>query len=170
MPAAVRFPISEAELPVVEQVVSLTRELCKLPTIVPGQLVGIARALYAWQKLPCTSPGVSVEYSVSLRSGREDDGDQFFYTFSISDSIFEVGTSLITYHSQGSNSQSTALWEVEASGYRNFPSDDEQSSLDVWLAMEQAKEMLAQNAPRELHLDVTDDSAPDCIPDDESAP
>jgi hypothetical protein len=157
-PSSVRFPISEADLALVEQVVGLTRRLCALPSIKPAQLVGLARALYALERLPLISKGVSVEFNVGVPLGT----DKSYYTFTISDLAFSVGTLFMT----PDDHRSTTLFEVEATGFRSLRSNDEEGGVDVWLAMEQAKAMMAENDRSELLLSVYDQSTPDCLAED----
>jgi hypothetical protein len=145
-----RFPITDGDLALVEQVVGLTRRLCALPSIKPAQLVGLARALFALERLPLISKGVSVEFNVGVPVGT----DKSYYIFTISDLTFSVGTLLMT----SEDHQSTTLFEVEAAGYRSLRSNDEEGGVDVWLAMEQAKAMMAENDPSELLLSVYDQS------------
>jgi len=68
-PAESPTPTAQAEkFENVHQIVArLTRKLLTVPTATPQQLIGLARALYALERMPGTTPGVDVRYCLSER-------------------------------------------------------------------------------------------------------
>ena len=158
------FPIVEAELALVEQVSKITRRLCGLPHATPDYLVGLARALYALQRLPAISAGVEVEYSFGVRFGGKDDYDELHYTFQISDHSFCLGTMFVKQALQGGHDhQTTTSFELDRTGYRSMSSTDEEAGVDVLVDFQKAAAMLDENSPEDILLFVSDKSSPECM-------
>ncbi|HNU99811.1 MAG TPA: hypothetical protein PKK20_07705 [Verrucomicrobiota bacterium] len=58
------FPITQPEMASMQEMARLTRRLCSLPRIPPQEIVGLARAIHALDRLPLTTKLVDVEFSL----------------------------------------------------------------------------------------------------------
>jgi hypothetical protein len=54
------LPMADEDMALAEQLVRLTRRLCALPQITPQHLVGLAHALFAFDRLPLVTVGVDL--------------------------------------------------------------------------------------------------------------
>jgi hypothetical protein len=66
------FAPDELDEEVVSAAIEATRQFAALPNLTEEQAHSLARALRALERLPVASPGVQIEYGISLRGG---DGD-----------------------------------------------------------------------------------------------
>ena len=158
------FPIAEDELHLVEEVIRHTRRFCALPKVTPPQLAGLARALFALERLPRISKGVEVEFNVGIRWGRPDDCREQWVTFRVSDSSFGVGTMSVTSDpAVGSDHHTTAVYEVDNGGYRSMEAGDENVWMQIFDWINHVDGLLDQNLPEDVMLFVEDSSEPDCM-------
>ena len=150
------FPLTESDIEFVTcDVINFTRKLIERSRPTPKQLIGLAHALYALERLPEITPGVSVEYGLQLRKGDEELAEFKYWSISINEETFEVSSSGSIYNrSVGSDSYTGFKLYVEAGshGYRECNDDNYD-----WI--ESTVEVLNLGG----RLDVTDDSEPDCI-------
>lgn len=150
------FPLTDDELGFVGYaVIDFTRALVAKAGPTPRQIVGLGRALYALERLPQITPGVNLEYSISLRQGDENFEEMKYWSVRICEDSFEVASGGSVYDARvGSDSVSGfKLYMEEGSyGYRecNDPSFN-------WL--EDLEELLNLGA----ELDITDNSSADCL-------
>ena len=147
--------------------VNLTRCLCSLRDVSPSQLVGLARALYALERLPQVTPGVSVEVSMGYREEEEPEGRWLVRAglFLISDSCVRCSW----YSGGGASAKEcdeavTIAYEKSAQGERFWlePDEDAYCRLVGWF---EAVKVLVDNASSPIfELTVNDESGPDCVP------
>lgn len=144
---------------VASTVIDFTRTLLAKAGPTPRQLVGLARALFALERMPQITSGVNVDYSISLRQGDEKFEEMKYWSVRICEDSFEVSSGGRVYDARvGSDSISGFRLYVEAGshGYREY-----NDSCYEWL--DDLEELLNLGA----ELDVTDDSDPDCLDDGE---
>ena len=147
------FPLTVDDLTWVEELARLTRRMVALPNVTPQQLVGLGRALYALQHLPKVSPGVDVEYSVSLGGGDEEHSEKRYWTIQISEYCFTVLQVLAVWtKGVGSDDESTICFQTDTGGVQRHERD-----MSQWVS--EAEEALAIGP----ELSVHDGSDPDCL-------
>jgi hypothetical protein len=150
------FPLTDEDLGFVSStVIDFTSTLIANAGPTPRQLVGLARALYALERLPKISPGVNVDYGISLRQGDESFEEMKYWGVRICEDSFEVSSGGSVYNAEvGSDSISGFKLYVEAGsdGYREC-----NDYCYEWL--DDLEELLNLGA----ELDVTDDSERDCL-------
>lgn len=160
------FPIAEDEMHLVQDLTRLTRRLCALPTAAPQELVGLAHALYALERLPQVTNGVSLEFSLGHRSGTEDSHTETDAWVHIEGSFFILGTTFRTYDTAvGGDHHSTIVFQVKSNGFRSTEPGDEAARLQVLDWINQFASLLDHHSPDELTLSVADASAPDFMPE-----
>lgn len=149
-----------------QTVARLTRKLLGLVAATPQQIVGLARALYALERMPKRTPGVDVTWSISERL------DFDFGAYSVQ--FCEVAVSQASFSIQEgsvgasagecSESFSHAVYEEYPEGqeFQLDPSEDQWVELLQWT--ESLEERLGQTLSEGLELKVWDRSRPDCIP------
>ncbi|MSR67187.1 MAG: hypothetical protein EXS24_07440 [Pedosphaera sp.] len=150
----------------VHQIVArITRKLLALATATPQQIVGLARALYALERLPETTPGVDVTYDISERMDLASGAySVHYYEIAISDKSFVVQSGSCGA-SAGESSEGFAHTAFEeyplGLRFQLSPSEDEWVELFQWA--EGVEELLKVEPSEALRLDVKDESSPDCI-------
>lgn len=154
------FPLTASDLSFVgNAVIDFTRTLIAKAGPAPRQLVGLARALYALERLPKITPGVNVDYSISLRQGGENFEEMKYWGVRISEGSFEVESGGSVYNAGiGSDSVSGFKLYMETGSYGYRECND---SCYEWL--DDPEELLNLGA----ELDVADDSDPDCKLDED---
>lgn len=109
----------------------LIRLLLAKPDVSPRQIVGLGRALYAWERLPQVTPGVFCEFGVCYRSGDKIFSQMRYVSFLISEQDFEISMGGSVYDSAvGSDTISGPKWQVEIGGYSNREFEGEMDALE----------------------------------------
>lgn len=158
---------AEDEFENVHQIVArLTRKLLSLSTATPQQVIGLARALYALERMPQNTPGVDVTWDISDR----EDFDSGAYSVQFCEIAVSQDHFGIQQCSAGaaagecSESFSRTIYE-EYPADRDFqldPTEDEWVELLEWA---ESTEALLNRMPADgLKLDVWDRSRPDSVP------
>ncbi len=155
------FPIAEDELQLVANVIRHTRRFCVLPTVTPPQLAGLARALFALERLPRISEGVDVTVLLGIPTGSPDDFTSQWATYQISDGAFSIGRRSIS--SSPASDNSTILYKVDNSGYRSMGADNLVAWTSIFDWNKHVCALLDQNPHEALMLSVYDKSKPDCM-------
>ena len=159
------FPISDEEMPFVQELTRLTRRLCSLPSAAPQDLVGLAHALYALEWLPSPTAGVRLEYCLIYRSGTEASHTETQAWVHIEQAHFILGTNFRTYDTAvGGDRHSTIAYQVQSNGSRSTDPGDEAARLQLHDWISNLGRLLDDHSPDELTLDVVDCSAPNVLP------
>lgn len=96
---------------------NVTRLILNKCQLTAGQVVGLAHALYALERLPEVTHGIDCEYSISYRGGDEETGGLWYASILISDQEFAIETGGSTYDKQvGSDSYSGLEWRISIDG------------------------------------------------------
>ena len=109
------FPIAQNEMHLVTELIRLTRRLCALPKIRPEHLAGLAHALFAIERLPRTTEGVDVEFTLGVPSEIEESYPLMLH---ISNPSLSIGASFSPHE------LSQIAYEVRSGGYRNMEPGD----------------------------------------------
>ncbi len=136
------------------------------PSAEPQDLVGLAHALYALERLPLATKGVSLEYCLIHRSGTKASHTETQAWVHIEQAHFIIGTTFRTYDTAvGSDRHSTIAYQVQSNGSRSTDPDDEAARLQLHDWISNLARLLDDHSADELTLDVIDRSAPDLLPD-----
>ena len=101
------------------------------PDVTPRQIVGLGRALYAWDRLPQATPGVNSEFGVCYRSGDKNFSQMRYVSFLIEGNSFVISMGGSVYDSAvGSDTITGPNWEVELGGYSNREFEGEMGDLE----------------------------------------
>jgi hypothetical protein len=87
-----KFHLDGEDYAIVDAAARFTRTFLCLPEITPAQIVGLGRALYALEQMPQTTPGVFVDFGISLRTGARASAESRYWDFRITDSSFSIST------------------------------------------------------------------------------
>jgi hypothetical protein len=156
------FPIKQRELNLVRnEVVGLVRRICSLPAVKPADLIGLAHALFALERLPKTTKGVAVELSIKIRFGAENEGTELGRSVIINENNFSLQSTHRDLLSKDNHSD--VVYEVDNAGYRNISHDDEEAWLSVFQWFNDMKDWLKENAPDEIGFYLHDQSKPDVM-------
>ena len=156
------FPITRNELELVRnEVVCLVRRICSLPAVKPADLIGLAHALFAIERLPKTTKGVNVEFGIKIRLGADNEGTELSCSVIIQENVYSFQS---TYRDLVSkDNRSDVVYEVDNAGYRNFTSDNEEAWHSVFQWFNDCKDWLNENAPEEIKFYLYDKSEPDVM-------
>ena len=135
----------------VTELIRLTRRLCALPKIRPEHLAGLAHALFALERLPRTTEGVDVEFTLGDPSGTEESYPLMLH---ISYASLSIGASF------SPDELSQVDYEVQSGGHRNMEPGDEAAWTQVTDWIGYFDSLMNQNSSK-LRLSVADASAPD---------
>lgn len=87
--------------------------------ITPRQVIGLGNALYALERLPLVTVGVSCDFGIEYRACTEDFEEMRYISFRIYDYAFEIVQGGSAYEEGiGGDSFSKPSWVIEADGYR----------------------------------------------------
>ena len=146
---------------------TLVRRLCGLGKVSPPQLVGLARALYALERMPAVTPGVWVEVSVGWCSEEEPGGrwHRMAGCFLVSDQELRCD-----WYSGGGDgereNEDSVMTEYEESTridrFRLEPGEFAYCRLVRWF--EQVWEFIEGGERPEFYVAVADDSSPEAVP------
>lgn len=143
-------------------VIACTRRLLALPRATPLDMVGLARAIHALQRLPQPTTGVDVEYAFGFRSGTDTDFDETMYIVQIMPEHICFSTLFRTWNDKtGGDHNTCTAFEMDAGGTLNHMDDDAWAIALEWVAG--LNGILENNAPKDILLDVTDSSASTCL-------
>jgi hypothetical protein len=150
----------------------LTRRLCALPSISPKQLIGLARALHALERMPLATAGLSIEVSIGEHEEQAEKGRWFAQA-----AVFHISTSYLRcdWYSGGgdgdNNNEESVITEYEESTridrFQLEPDEDAYCRLMSWF--EEADGILSTAASPSFRLSVSDSSHPDCMCSDDVA-
>jgi hypothetical protein len=165
------FSLPEGELfsipddkEVFEHVIGYVRRICTLPKIKPQELVGLARALYAVERLPRTTPGVAVEFKVGVRWGTETEHSENWVTLCITDQEFRAGRMETTRDPNvGGDHCTTTVFEIGRESYRIPQYEGDSTGWMKVLEWMSFVDSLLAGDKTNLLLWVSDESEPDCM-------
>ena len=93
------------------------KRLLREPTVTARQIIGLGHALYALERIPSVTPGVHVEFGVSL-DVEVDFSELRYFNFLITDWSFEIMRGGSIDLGAGSDSYSSPGWHIEVNGFR----------------------------------------------------
>lgn len=132
--------------------INVARLFLKDNTITPKKIIGLGNALYALERLPITTPGVYVEFSIEYRNGTEQYSEMKYVNFSITENEFQVSVGGSVYDSEiGSDSYTELDYLIGFEGYRLTEGD----ITDLIYVEDNVKEFLKLGA----EINVQDDSS-----------
>ena len=166
-----RFPYDVTDDPegegLIRPVIACTRRLLALPHATPAQIVGLARAIYALERLPQTTNGIDLEYTFGFRFGQEEDYDETRYIVQVTQNNICFSTLFRTWNKTTGDDHNTSIaFEMEVGGDLNQMDDDAWAI--AWEWVEGLARVLENNAPEEILLDVFDQSESDCLEGEDS--
>jgi hypothetical protein len=121
----------------------IAKRLLQHPKVTTRQIVGLAHALYALERLPAITSGVWVEFSVCLRV-EIDFKEMRYIEFRISDERFEILRGGSIDLGAGSDSYSDSGWYFDVGGNRN-------AECQLWLLEDEVLDLLGCGA--EIRVD-----------------
>ena len=118
------FPLCDDDNYAIDIAKKTVRRFLADPKMTPQQIIGLGNALYALERLPKVTHGVSVEFGIVYRAGSEDFNEMLYINFKISEDIFEISTGGSVYEKNiGSNSFSECKFTIDIDGYREDDCD-----------------------------------------------
>lgn len=126
------FELEDEDYEAIGLAKKIIRLLLAHPDVTPRQIVGLGRALYAWDRLPQATPGVNSEFGVCYRSGDKNFSQMRYVSFLIEGSSFVISMGGSVYDSAvGSDTITGPKWEVELGGYSNREFEGEMDDLEA---------------------------------------
>lgn len=115
-----KVPLSFADYDVIQGLIKITRKILTLRYLEPIQIISLAHAIFALERLPELTPGIYLEYDISLEGENDDYSGKEYWSISIFDSSLKISSGGSSYDPNvGSDSFTLFSWEVDASGFRN---------------------------------------------------
>lgn len=130
------FALEDDDYYAVDIAKNIAHRFLKHPRITPQQIVGLGNALYALERLPMVTQGLSSEFGIVYRVGTEDFSEMRYIEFRISEDFFEIAKGGSVYDKAvGSDHLPEPGWLVEISGYRNTECElyDIENSIEEYL-------------------------------------
>ncbi len=125
------FPFRRAERRMIDQIEATIRR--NMLSAEPSTLKDIAAFLHALQRLPYATPGVSMDLLMTARV----DGCLSYVSVELSSEVFRLSTGGSVYSPEvGSDSYSSATFEIETGGFREGTTEDFREWLDQFDAAE----------------------------------
>ena len=84
-----KFNLTEEDEYAVEIAIDTAYRFLKEHSLSPREIVGLGRAIYALQRMPETTPGISVEYGVYDRF----EGESNYIDFNVGGGVFHISPS-----------------------------------------------------------------------------
>ena len=126
------FELEDEDYEAIGLAKKVIRLLLAHPDVTPRQIVGLGRALYAWDRLPQATPGVNSEFGVCYRSGDKNFSQMRYVSFLIEGNSFVISMGGSVYDSAvGSDTITGPKWEVELGGYSNREFEGEMDDLEA---------------------------------------
>lgn len=123
------FPFKPSERPLIDQIEKTIRR--HMLTADPASLIDIAAFLYALQRLPYATPDVSLDFALMSRI----DEDLSYVSVELNDQSFRLSTGGSVYSPDGgSDSYSSASFEIELGGFREGTTQDFEEWLDQFVS------------------------------------
>lgn len=114
------YDLLEDEYGLISGATKLARALLKSPEATPEDIIGLGRALYALERLPKITPGISVEFGGSVSGGNSEYSESYSWYVAIRDDSLEFRTSGSCYDSAvGGDSLGSDRYEVYIDGDRD---------------------------------------------------
>lgn len=112
-----QFNLTDEDQLAIEAAIDVARKLLRRDRTTASHVIGLGYALLALERLPSCTPGVQVEYGVTLREGDESYRETRICSFLIGESVFEIYRGGSVYDkSIGSDRFSLPGWHVESCG------------------------------------------------------
>ena len=114
------FEFVETDREAAAAALRLLRRLLANEELTPAQILGLARAMYAIQRLPHSTDGVEVDFCASMTRGDDEYKDEWGWQVRITPEAFSISSGGSVWSRQsGGDSVSGYMYEVEAGGYRD---------------------------------------------------
>lgn len=147
------FDLGDDGYMLVETAKTMARSLAASPNVTPQQLVGLARALYALERLPDRTLGVQVHVTISRRGGDDDYSEMRFWSVFITESVLNIDSGGSVYSKDtGSDSFTSFDFYAELGWGRAVEGDCYAWTAEVGDALGVATK-----------LTVEDESDPECM-------
>lgn len=115
-----KFNLTDADQLAIEVAINIARKFLQQDGTTATEIIGLGYALLALERLPSYTPGVHVEYGVTLREGDESFRETRICSFLISESVFEIYRGGSVYEQfVGSDRFSLPGWYVDLYGSAN---------------------------------------------------
>ena len=123
------FAILIEEIPEIERLPNLVRQLCTLPTADPESIAALSKTIFALERLPLPTEGIDAYLELRESTGERENTSQ---SLRITEEALELHSSayLVTDPDFGGDSQVTVDFSVETTGYRDVP---HQEALSAWI-------------------------------------
>jgi hypothetical protein len=119
-----KFRLDGEDYAIVDAAARFTRTFLCLPEITPVQIVGLGRALYALEQMPQATPGVFVDFGISLRTGTGVSADSRYWDFRITDSSFSISAGGHHHGPSGGRDEPGGLeYEISVDGPKKIKGD-----------------------------------------------
>jgi len=145
----------------------ITRKLLTVPTATPQQIVGLARTIYALERLPKRTPGVDVDCTVAIpvhwACELETDSAEY-YKIAISGNSFVIESGCYGPSPGGSSDGYTNRVFEECPEGLEFKLNLYDNRVDLVEWAKNIEGLLEMKPSEGLELMVWDESRPDCIP------
>lgn len=116
----VLFPFRRDERVIVDELIKVVREILGRGNVTGREVHDISKALFALERLPRPTPGVSIGLGVIYEYNRESTYCDFY----ISEDEFRLSSGGYAYDEHvGGDSYSSTLFEMEMSGFRDGSDD-----------------------------------------------
>ena len=114
------FELTAEDEVAIDAAKKVIRHFLQSESITSKDVVGLGKALYALERLPEISAGVSIRFGINYTSGTKEFSEYRYIDFCVSEDSFEIkiGGS-VNDKSVGSDSFSDPGWLIEAGGYRD---------------------------------------------------
>ena len=148
----VNFELSECADNIASFALSTAWKLLKSGKVYPEQLLGLAKAIDALSRMPETTPGVNIEFGISLSGGNDEYHETQYISFIITETSFDYSRGGSVYDkSVGSDSFSEPGFYIEAGG-----NSDEDCGIDEDY-LEELRELVDEYLNLGAEIVVSDD-------------
>ena len=114
------FELTTEDEVAIDAAKKVIRRFLQSESITSKNVVGLGKALYALDRLPAITDGVSIKFGINYTSGTEEFREYRYIDFCISEDSFEIKTGGSVYDkSVGPDSFSEPGWLIAAGGYRD---------------------------------------------------
>ncbi len=113
-----KFDLQDEDYCAILVAMNTARRLIRCPRIKPLQIIALGKALYALERLPESTSGIDVEFSITCRTGDENFHEMVYIDFIINEKFFEISKGgSVCEKSIGCDSYSWNIWYISNYGY-----------------------------------------------------
>jgi hypothetical protein len=136
MPPA--FEFVESDRKEVAAAIHFARQLLAYDGLTPADIFGLARAIYALQRLPEATDGIQLDFCTSMERGDDENKEEWGWMVRISPTAFSISSGGSVWSKwAGGDSVSGYLYEIEAGGYRDMNGPVSSWSNDIEMRLAQ---------------------------------